>query len=752
MKNIFHILLLCFILLFINNTLNSQVNYINNDAWKWLHPKPQGNNLTSCRTWSPGIIYASGWGGVFIKTTDSGETWYINHNAGKETDYITHSRGNIFDMHFFNMNTGIVCGEGGMMKTTNAGESFDSIPGTYTGVIGKWYNLFFLNNNTGYSVGQNNNGIPKLFAKTTDGGNTWIFNNTIPQGIYYDVYTPNDTIILASSILGNIRRSSDGGVSWSVVNIGNTDVLKRLNFLNRDTGFVCGSSGTVSMTTNAGLDWAPINSGLPSSEFRDIDLRVNSLVKEIYVTGDPYYIYKTTNFGISWDTVGFWGIGQQYGGLYNSTYLAGGDSLVTVGNYGAINKRINSLNTIFYSDFVKTGNGNCTDLWVENSYGNMWTVGAPSIPGSTFDQIIYSSNGGLTWSVQPTGNTSSSLSSICMLNSSTGYTAGTNGTVLKTINGGLNWVEFPAVSGNNIFKIEFVEVNTGWVFGAAGSIFKTTSGGLNWEEQSSGETNKIYSCDMLDANTGWFVGWGDGTDTSIIRKTTNGGTNWIKQNSNTGLQSIFDIKMLDYNTGYLCGTMVVRKTTNGGENWNSVAVPVQPFQFQSIDFINSLIGALYNRDYVIITTNGGNSWIVKNIGATVYLDPDIGWSKLKLIPGYAFVTSWNAGVLKDSLDELIGIIEWENTVPKTYELNQNYPNPFNPTTTIKFSIPKPGNVTLKIYDITGREVRIIINNMQLNAGTVTHTFDGNDLASGIYFYSLSIDGNLMDTKKMVLVK
>jgi len=99
-----------------------------------------------------------------------------------------------------------------------------------------------------------------------------------------------------------------------------------------------------------------------------------------------------------------------------------------------------------------------------------------------------------------------------------------------------------------------------------------------------------------------------------------------------------------------------------------------------------------------------------------------------------------------------GVANWNNEVPAVYTLSQNYPNPFNPTTTIKFGIPKAGNVSLKVYDITGRLVQTLLNNAPLNAGTVTYNFNGSNLASGVYFYTLIVDNNKIDTKKMVLVK
>ena len=92
--------------------------------------------------------------------------------------------------------------------------------------------------------------------------------------------------------------------------------------------------------------------------------------------------------------------------------------------------------------------------------------------------------------------------------------------------------------------------------------------------------------------------------------------------------------------------------------------------------------------------------------------------------------------------------------PKKPEISQNYPNPFNPTTTIEYNLPFNGTVALKIYDITGREIMTLVNEIQ-TAGYYTVEFDGSKLSSGTYFYRIiTNDGenNFEMTKRMLLVK
>jgi hypothetical protein len=99
----------------------------------------------------------------------------------------------------------------------------------------------------------------------------------------------------------------------------------------------------------------------------------------------------------------------------------------------------------------------------------------------------------------------------------------------------------------------------------------------------------------------------------------------------------------------------------------------------------------------------------------------------------------------------LGIIPISGSLPKEFKLNQNYPNPFNPVTKIAFSIPKAGNITLKVFDVLGKEVANLVNNTFVKAGTYESEFNASNLSSGLYFYRLITD-NFTDTKKMILTK
>ncbi len=118
------------------------------------------------------------------------------------------------------------------------------------------------------------------------------------------------------------------------------------------------------------------------------------------------------------------------------------------------------------------------------------------------------------------------------------------------------------------------------------------------------------------------------------------------------------------------------------------------------------------------------------------------------IPGYGTVTGKN--VFYNPVSTPIGIRTISSSLPQNFSLSQNYPNPFNPSTTITFEVPSRSNVTLKVYDILGREVSALVN-QEINPGKYSVDWDAGNLSSGTYFYRLQTE-NYSETKLMVLTK
>jgi len=141
------------------------------------------------------------------------------------------------------------------------------------------------------------------------------------------------------------------------------------------------------------------------------------------------------------------------------------------------------------------------------------------------------------------------------------------------------------------------------------------------------------------------------------------------------------------------------------------------------------------------STTLGAAWVDTSCVANVFC---------YMVTGTLMNQSYIQQTKTQSVTGLVGIQGNQNPVPTQYSLSQNYPNPFNPTTNIKFSLPKDGNVSLKVYDMTGSLVQTIIDG-NVHAGTHNVEFDATTLSSGVYFYTLKTS-EFFDTKRMILVK
>ncbi len=156
-----------------------------------------------------------------------------------------------------------------------------------------------------------------------------------------------------------------------------------------------------------------------------------------------------------------------------------------------------------------------------------------------------------------------------------------------------------------------------------------------------------------------------------------------------------------------------------------------------------------------ISQNTQVTWYSFNMG---YAEPKAGNTMVKSVVGQNFVgmtqlsnTQVISGFLADTLfRSTIVDVKDQEQLPTSYSLWQNYPNPFNPNTTIHFELPKESHVTLKVYNILGREVLTILDEDKV-AGRYDLRIDGTSLASSVYFYRLVAD-DYMATKKLLLVR
>lgn len=165
------------------------------------------------------------------------------------------------------------------------------------------------------------------------------------------------------------------------------------------------------------------------------------------------------------------------------------------------------------------------------------------------------------------------------------------------------------------------------------------------------------------------------------------------------------------------------------------------FDYSYAQYLSEYVDSLI----VNISTDGGNEFVnvFRKGGVT------LATAQATTLPfGPISASQWRTFIYP--LSSVIPRSNVPNMFPATYELYQNYPNPFNTRTKIKFEIPNTAFVTLKIYDITGREIKTLLSETK-NANSYVYEFDGTNFASGVYFYQLRA-GSFILTKKMVLIK
>ena len=373
-----------------------------------------------------------------------------------------------------------------------------------------------------------------------------------------------------------------------------------------------------------------------------------------------------------------------------------------------------------------------------------------------YGNTIYKTlTGGVNWINLSFPGTAQNINAIYFFDVNTGMIVSTNDTLYRTTNGGTNW-DTKVFIGYPATKFFFLDNNTGWATGY-GRLAKTTNGGFNWVVSNSITYGPVH---FINSMTGWTSDYSSGSST--IYKTTDGSVNWIPQYTATNFRIIYSMFFLNENTGWVSGYReFIAKTTNGGINWVEQNFTSGGQGIYSIEFTNQNTGwASADGSKIFSTSNGGNNWsstiLSPNSGRFTkvhFVNQSTGWLTGQY--GRVFRTT-NTGGLTNTTNTT-------NETPDKFKLSQNYPNPFNPSTIIKFSVPQLSSlhalgrdlVTLKVYNILGKEVATLVNE-NLQPGTYEIPFSINQYTniqypSGVYFYKI-IAGDFTDTKRMLMIK
>lgn len=633
--------------------------------------------------------------------------------------------------------------------------------------------------------------------KSTNAGETWTnYKTGLPNSTYFSrlIIRPghNDELLAA---LGNsgIYRSTDAGVSWVQIRSGRCDDV--LFSLTGDTAYAIGSGQNMRISTDGGATFpTEIGTGIifgTRNHFAMCKSVPNIFYVSVYNSDGTVTAFKSTDRGNNFEQLvkGFNFSGNQawydfymHVSPYNPNYAYigtiviygttdGGASFQNISSSGGVH--VDQHNMDFHpTDSNKILCVNDGGIWKSDDKGNSWSnlntdltltqfyrmASDPSNPdhlmGGTQDNGTQRTKGTLNWTAAYGGDGGE----VCFSKTDQKFILGetqNNGVFRSTDNG----VSFSGAtsglsgSGSWVGPILSHPDSLGIFYTARQQVFKTTDNAASWFAISTGTSGTIREMAICKSRPNYIYA----SSGSTLYLSKDRGYNFSLVSNGMPSRTITsvnfhpdssDVAIVTF-SGFGAGK--IYKTTNGGSNWNNISgdlpdVPVNdgliyyPGYSTSVYLVATDVG-------VFMTSNYGTNWVelAEGLPNTVAMHLDYNDVSGKIILGTHGRGTWETSITITSISSNI------NEVPKSFALMQNYPNPFNPNTKIQFSIKEKGLVTIKVYNIIGKEISTLVNK-NFNAGNYNFTFYGDNYASGMYLYSLFVNGIRIDTKKMMLIK
>ncbi|MDP4196139.1 MAG: YCF48-related protein [Bacteroidota bacterium] len=692
--------------------------------FEWLNPKPHGNELSEIISLDANNIIAFGTAGIVQRSTDGGTTYTLSYPDSSARDF--------YGAYFWDADKGIACGKAGLlMKTTDKGKSWTYLTSGTTEDLRK---VAFVDSDTGYVVGSKG-----IILKTKDGGKTWVSSTFGTSTIYcISIVKPSLIILGTGNSTTRIIKSTDYGASWTNITTSTvTSSIYSIYYINEKTGMVGTYDCNIYKTIDGGATW--VKKTLQSASgaaINDIDF-VDST--QGYAVDDKGVIYKTTDGGENWSATKFF---QQKFDAITVKYA----NLYAAGQSGSIYKSTNSGSSWDnkIQAFSQLGFRQLTFVDSKTAY----MCGGSTINSDSLGLMYKSTDGAVTWNALDY-NFKTNMYSFAMPTADVWYASGGGNSLFKTTDAGKNWTKLTSpvtgVTTMVFYSIVFTSKDTGYAAGNAGKLIKTVDGGQNWTNLTSGFSStqaiwKIVIPDSSNSNTLFITGGG-----GKLSKSTDGGQTFTSVDTKVA-SNFFGLKFKDKKIGLIGGTsQALSKTTDGGNTWTPLTLPSSiTGTIWAIGFGEKTYWACLSTGDIIYSTDEGTTWsAIKKFNANPLYDAAFANKSIYFVGASGSVIKGNAD-LNTSVKQISG------ATVKSFELTQNYPNPFNPSTTIKYSVPNEGKVSLKVYNLLGEEVATLVNQNQ-SAGTYSVNFDASSLSSGIYFYQLS-SGNNVSVKKMMLVK
>jgi photosystem II stability/assembly factor-like uncharacterized protein len=777
-----------------------------NIPWEFAGPINIGGRVVDIEfnPVDPNIVYAASATGGIFKSTDMGLTWFPVFD---EQNVLP-----IGDICVDPVNPDIVyvgTGEangghnnfvgGGVFKSADAGNTWQFLGLEKTVSIGRILVDPLDNNNVylaavGSYFGPNdergvykstNGGVSwfkSLFVSDTTGAIDIIMDPTNPSflmaAMWERVRRPNDSHLYGSS--SGIYRTTNAGNSW--------DLLGPANGLPNSSAQDIGRIGLAISQSNPSISYA------------------------LYTDGYTYLgLYKTTNYGNSWFNAdpsnGIAGGASSFSWYFGQVRIHPANPQIIYAMDVAFMRSSNGGSTwpIIYDYLPELHvdhhalafnpdnpnyiiNGNDGGINISTDAGVTWSQPA-QLPNTQFYEIglDYNNPQKLYGGTQDNNTIRTNTGSlddwdrilggdgfyvnIDFNNPNIIYAEYQNGNLYKSIDGGFNFSRvMNGISGNEkknwSTPVIMSHHNSSVLYYGTNRVYRTTNGAANWSSISPNLTDNIPE-NRLGTVTTIAVAPSDynviyaGTDDSHVWVSTNYGANWTDISLGPELPYRWVTRVVvdpfDASVVYVTFSGLkwqdpqphIFKSTNMGSTWINISsnLPDAPVNAFAVDnnnpdwlYCGSDVGAF-------VSFNGGQHWEVLGTGLPVVSVYDM---KIHPTENYLAIGTHARSMYKLDLNQLAAGADDDIISLKGFELYQNYPNPFNPSTKLSFVIGHSSFVSLKVYDLLGKEVATLVNE-EKPAGKYEVVFEASLLTNGVYFYKFQA-GSYSETKKMLFLK
>ncbi len=582
-------------------------------------------------TYAGSRIVAVATGGVILNSDDNGQTWK-KINSGILNDF-----GRV---QFTSSQTGYIMGQSQqMLKTEDGGNTWFPLalppsPQYAPGLT----NMYFVSDSVGYVITNSNAYNPSSIFKTTNGGRTWNqLSYTSYLGNFYSVWftDANTGFICGSS--GTLLHTTDGGNTWQAITItavGSNTAFSNIAFVSAAVGYMTSSAGDILQTKDGGNTWARISTiqtdgNIDRIYFRDAN---NGYALAGFNSAN---LYITADGGHSWNL-------QTVGSAGVFTALAFNKA---ASNFCLVGHASGLGTTAQQGSVIYTGNG--TGAWMQRSYfsndnyiaGNLFANGTGYVFGAA---NLKTKDGGTTWKPLtisvPYGDY---LRTGVFLNADTGFYADVYN-LYKSTDGGNTW----ALKNRDTITpvatpITFYNASFGF-YANGQTLYRTTNGGETWSSSLTPVGLGLRNISIADQNTVYTTGIG-----MPLYKTTDGGNTWTSTNFGSN-QLILSIHFFDALNGLAGGTSgLLLRTTDGGQTWTQLSTSMQLdiLNFQFVDKLHGYAYTAYDEGQggaqIYETTDGGLNW-------TQILQPGNGYGfpSFTINDGQLFIAGYEGSLMK----------------------------------------------------------------------------------------------------------